>query len=162
MSRLTRSRGRLRADPGREADVCGAPKLFAPTGLAESVCSPGGPGCRGSGVSWPRLPGVPAAGGCDEVCVRAFELLAGEEDVYFFVVEGNQARDGLELASGEMVGPGEVWVGRAADAGRPVPAGGALVGAGGDGVTRGQVFGVDLRLVDVVPGGQACFEDHDG
>ncbi len=69
--------------------------------------------------------------------LRALKLLAVEEDVYFFVVERDEAGDGLQLAGGEVVGPGEVRVNAAANLDRPVAAGGALVRALGDGVGRG-------------------------
>ena len=45
---------------------------------------------------------------------------------------------------------------------RPVPARGALVGACGDGVRRDEAGEVDVGAVQVVAGGQAGLEAHDG
>ena len=39
------------------------------------------------------------------MCLGPLELLAADEQVYLFVVEGHQARDGLELAGREVIGP---------------------------------------------------------
>ena len=79
---------------------------------------------------WAALP----AGSFEEVGGRPGEELAVEGDVDLLVVEGDQAGDGEELAGGEVVGPGQVRVGRVADRDVPVAAGRALVRAGGDGV----------------------------
>jgi hypothetical protein len=87
------------------------------------------------------------------VRLGSLERLAGKEEVYLFVAEGDQTGDGQELAGWEVVGPCEVLVHGAADADRPVSAGGALVGAGGDGVGGDEVLGVDLCRVEVVPVG---------
>ena len=110
-----------------------------------AVTRAGSTGASGT-VPLPRSWGVGAVSRREEVRLGPLEPLAAEEQVYLFVVEGHQSRDGLELAGREVVGPRQIGVHRAAGADRPVPAGGALVRAAGDGAAGAQVAEADLRL----------------
>src|SRR5262252_490096 len=111
--------------------------------------------------SAPRLPDGRDGSRREEVRLGLLEPLAGYEDVHGFVVERDQAGDGQELAGWKVVGPREILVDRVAHADRPISACRALVRAASDGAAWRQVLEVDLRRVEVVPGGQAGLEDHD-
>ena len=67
---------------------------------------------------------------------------------------------GEELTGRKVVGPGDVGVLATARLGRPIASGRPLVRASGDRGTRDQMGLVDLRGVQVVPGGQAGLEDQ--
>lgn len=55
-----------------------------------------------------------AVGRGEEVRLGLFEPVAGQDEVCLFVEERDQAGDGWQLAGGKVVGPGEIWVYRAA------------------------------------------------
>lgn len=55
-----------------------------------------------------------AVGRGEEVRLGLFEPVAGQDEVCLFVEERDQAGDGWQLAGGMVVGPGEIWVYRAA------------------------------------------------
>src|ERR1700747_3802623 len=83
---------------------------------------------------------------------------AVDVEVDLLVVEGDQARDGLQLAGGEVIGPGEILVAVAhfvAAAHRPVGAGDAFVRAGRPGAGGHEMTEVDIGAGEVVGGGEA-------
>ncbi len=82
-------------------------------------------------------------------------------DIGLLVVEGDQARDGQQLAGGKVVGPGEILVAVAhfiTGAHRPVGAGDALVRAGRLGAGGHEMTEVDIGAIEVVAGRQAGLE----
>ena len=93
---------------------------------------------------------------------RPLEPGAVEEEVHLLVVEGDEAGDREHFTQGEVVGPGNVGMDPVADPGRPVAAGGALVGTGGHGVRRDQMGEVDVGPVEVVAGREPRLEEQDG
>jgi DDE superfamily endonuclease len=68
-----------------------------------------------------------------EVGVWSGEPLPVNDDVGFLVVESDQSGDGQQLPGREVVAPGDVRMSRAIYVSCPVAAGGAFVGAAGDG-----------------------------
>ena len=89
---------------------------------------------------------------------RSFEEMRGwarkeviiDGDVNLFVVEGDHPGDRKKVASGKVVGPGQVRVGGITEADRPIAEWSVLIGAGRDGFARHEMVEVHFGPVQVV------------